>query len=61
MCLAIMGKDIFYLIIYFYAVFAASLHHYVDATERLDSTFQQLIRLQANDKFILLIYITGLM
>ena len=56
-----MGKDIFYLIIYFYAVFAASLHHYVDATERLDSTFQQLIRLQANDKFILLIYITGLM
>jgi amino acid permease len=56
-----MGKDILYFIIYFYTVFAASFSYYIDTTEWLDGTFQQFICLQTNDKFILLIYITGLM
>ena len=47
----IMSEDIFYTIVYFYAILVASLAYYVDTSERLDGTFQKFVCLQTDDKF----------
>ena len=56
-----MSKDILYLIINFHTVFTASLSNYIDTTERLDSTLQQLISLKTYDQFIFTVNIASLM
>ena len=55
----IMSEDIFYTIVYFYAILVASLAYYVDTSERFDGTFQKFVCLQTNDQFVFLVDISG--
>ena len=55
-----MCKDVFYFIIYFYAILAACFCHDIDAAKRFDGASQQLICLQTYDKFVFLIDIACL-
>ena len=55
----IMSEDIFYTIVYFYAILVASLAYYVDPSERFDGTSQKFVCLQTNDQFVFLVDLSG--
>ena len=59
MCFAVLGKDFHDLGIDFIAVFSASLLCHADAAERLQSTLERLVGLQADDLFEILVQIAG--
>ena len=60
MGLAIVSEYIFYLIVYFETILAASLGYDIDTTEGLDRTFQEFVGLQTYDELVLLVDVAGL-
>ena len=58
--LAVVSENIFYAVVHFHAVFVTGFADYVDTSERLDGTFQKFVCLQADDQFVFLVDISGL-
>ena len=59
MRLAIVCKDVFYLIVNRVSLLCTSFFYYLDATEGLNSALQQLVSLKANDEFVVLVDVTS--